>query len=65
MAHFLDSFLYPQSVAVVGATNNANTLNFNILGNMARLKRGMPVYPSGERAVKALAALGRWGKELV
>ncbi len=38
MTHFLDSVLYPESVAVVGATNNARTLNFHILGNMVRLK---------------------------
>ncbi len=43
--HFLDLFFYPESVAVVGATNNADTFNFNLLANLVNLKFPGKIYP--------------------
>jgi len=43
--HFLDIFFHPRSVAVVGATNNINTLNYNLLANLVNLNFPGKVYP--------------------
>ncbi len=43
--HFLDSFFYPESVAVVGASGNTNTRNFNLFANLVNLKFPGKIYP--------------------
>ncbi|MBW1738782.1 MAG: hypothetical protein JRJ69_14855 [Deltaproteobacteria bacterium] len=35
--HFLDRFFNPESVAIVGATNNPFKMNFRILENLVNL----------------------------
>ena len=49
-SHFLNTFFYPQSVAVVGATNNTSTLNYNLFGNLVNLKFPGRIYPVNPRA---------------
>ncbi|MFC2006311.1 acetate--CoA ligase family protein [Chloroflexota bacterium] len=44
-SHFLDLFLYPESVAIVGASRNANTRNFCLLSNLVNLKYPGEIYP--------------------
>lgn len=36
--HFLDSFLYPDSIAIVGATGNEMMMNYHLTENMLKLK---------------------------
>jgi len=43
--HFLDQFFYPESVAVVGATNNPMSMNFNLLQNLIQLNFTGKIYP--------------------
>lgn len=43
--HFLDQFFYPESIAVVGATNNPMSMNFNLLQNLIQLNFTGKIYP--------------------
>ncbi|MBL7205738.1 MAG: CoA-binding protein [Desulfobacteraceae bacterium] len=43
--HFLEHFFSPESVAVVGATNNAFKMNFRVMENMVNLNFQGQVYP--------------------
>jgi acetate---CoA ligase (ADP-forming) len=43
--HFLDGFFRPESVAVVGATNNPFKPNFRLLENLVRLRFEGRLYP--------------------
>ena len=52
--HFLDSFFYPESVAVVGAARNPTTLNFYLLSNLVNLKFPGKVYPVNPNADEIL-----------
>ncbi|MBI2831159.1 MAG: CoA-binding protein [Chloroflexi bacterium] len=54
MGHFLDSFFYPKSVAVVGATNNSRTISYNLLGNLVRLKFDGKMYPVNPNAAEVM-----------
>ncbi|MBI4286517.1 MAG: CoA-binding protein [Chloroflexi bacterium] len=48
--HFLHTFFYPESVAVVGATNNQDVFAFNLLSNLVNLKFPGKVYPVNPNA---------------
>jgi acyl-CoA synthetase (NDP forming) len=48
--HFLDLFFYPESVAVVGASRNVNTFNFNLVANLINLKFPGKIYPVNPNA---------------
>ena len=52
--HFLDSFFYPESVAVVGAARNPGTLNFYLLSNLVNLKFQGKIYPVNPNAEEIL-----------
>jgi len=52
--HFLHSFFYPQSVAVVGASGNAKTLNYNITANLVHLNYRGKIYPVNPGATEIL-----------
>ncbi|MDY6965596.1 MAG: CoA-binding protein [Halobacteriota archaeon] len=43
--HFLDSFLNPESIAIVGATKNPIKMNFQITENLHRLNFSGKIYP--------------------
>ena len=43
--HFLDTFFYPESVAVVGASRNVGTVNYNLVYNLVKFKFPGKVYP--------------------
>jgi len=43
--HFLDEFFWPNSLAIVGATNNHLKMNFRILENLITLKFKGRIYP--------------------
>ena len=53
-SHFLHSFFYPESVAVVGATRNEKTLNFSLLANLLNLKYTGKIYPVNPNAEEIL-----------
>jgi len=53
-AHFLDRFFTPESVAVVGATNNPFKMNFRILENLLRLNFKGRIYPVNRHAKEIL-----------
>ena len=48
--HFLHTFFYPQSVAVVGAARSPGTVNFNLVSNLVRLNFQGKVYPVNPNA---------------
>ncbi len=48
--HFLDAFFNPSSIAVVGASQNSFSLNFNLFGNQARLGYQGDMYPVNPNA---------------
>lgn len=52
--HFLDLFFYPESVAVVGASRNVNTFNFNLVANLINLKFPGKIYPVNPYAEEIL-----------
>lgn len=52
--HFLDSFFWPDSVAIVGATNNPFKMNFRILENLVNLRFDGSVYPVNSREKEIL-----------
>ena len=43
--HFLEKFVKPESLAVVGATNNPNRNNYNLVANLVNLKYAGRIYP--------------------
>ena len=60
--HFLDAFFNPESVAIVGATNNPLKMNFRLLENLVNLKYDGLIYPVNPHAkeilgIKAFARL--------
>ena len=48
--HFLDSFFYPESIAVVGASQNQNTVNFYLFHNLVKLNFPGQIYPVNPNA---------------
>ncbi len=52
--HFLDAFFWPDSVAIVGATNNPFKMNYRILENLANLKFNGRIYPVNSREPEIL-----------
>ncbi|MBU2608640.1 MAG: CoA-binding protein [Chloroflexi bacterium] len=52
--HFLHSFFYPESVAVVGASSNQKTLNYNFIANLVNLKYRGKIYPVNPNAEEIL-----------
>ena len=52
--HFLDLFFYPSSIAVVGASKNPFSLNFNLLSNLVRLGYPGRIYPVNPNADEIL-----------
>jgi acyl-CoA synthetase (NDP forming) len=60
--HFLECFFYPQSVAIVGATNNPFKMNFHLAQNLVNLNFQGNIYPVNPRekkisGIKAYATL--------
>lgn len=52
--HFLHSFFYPESVAVVGASRNPDTVNYHLVANLVKLKFAGKVYPVNPNAEEIL-----------
>jgi acyl-CoA synthetase (NDP forming) len=52
--HFLDRFFNPESVAIVGATNNPFKMNFRILENLVRLNFRGRIYPVNQHTKEIL-----------
>ncbi|MBW1660448.1 MAG: CoA-binding protein [Deltaproteobacteria bacterium] len=52
--HFLDHFFWPDSVAIVGATNNPFKMNFRILENLVNLRFDGNIYPVNNRESEIL-----------
>jgi len=52
--HFLDLFFWPESVALVGATNNHLKMNFRLLENLVSLKFKGRIYPVNTHAQEVL-----------
>lgn len=52
--HFLDGFFNPQSVAIVGATNNFLKMNFRLTQNLVNLNFHGRIYPVNPREEKIL-----------
>jgi len=52
--HFLDRFFNPESVAVVGATNNPFKMNFSLLENLVRLNFKGRIYPVNRHSKEIL-----------
>ncbi|MCK4331598.1 MAG: CoA-binding protein, partial [Dehalococcoidia bacterium] len=52
--HFLDLFFNPRNVAVVGASRNPLTLNFNLVGNLVKLGFSGEIYPVNPNADEIL-----------
>jgi len=52
--HFLDKFLYPESVALVGASRNPLRLNYNLLANLLNLGFRGKIYPVNPEAREIL-----------
>ena len=42
--HFLHSFFYPESVAIVGASRSPHSINFNLVLNLVKLKFPGKIY---------------------
>ncbi|MFH1350777.1 MAG: CoA-binding protein [Pseudomonadota bacterium] len=61
MSHFLDRFFSPDSIAIVGATNNPHKLNYQIAGNLINLGFKGKVYPVNPKAkeIMGIRAFGR------
>jgi acyl-CoA synthetase (NDP forming) len=51
-SHFLDYFFYPDSIAVVGATDNKESLNYHLFENLVRFKFPGRIYPVNLNADK-------------
>ena len=52
--HFLEHFFNPESVAIVGATNNHYKMNFRILENLVNLNFKGRIYPVNRHSKKSL-----------
>ena len=52
--HFLEKFLYPGSVAIVGASRNPKRINYNLLANLVHLGFRGPIYPVNPEAGEIL-----------
>lgn len=52
--HFLDGFFRPESVAVVGATNNSMKMNFRLMHNLVSLNFEGKIYPINPKAKEIL-----------
>lgn len=52
--HFLDSFFYPSSVAIVGASRSPLTLNYNLVSNLVKLGFRGEIYPVNPNADEIL-----------
>ena len=52
--HFLHSFFYPESVAVVGASRNQATINYNLVSNLVNLGFAGKIYPVNPNAEEIL-----------
>jgi len=50
--HFLDRFFRPRSVAIVGATNNHQKINYGLVGNLVNLNFQGTIYPVNPRGEK-------------
>ncbi len=53
-SHFLEYFLYPQSVAIVGASRNPKRINYNLLANLVHLGFQGRIYPINPEADEIL-----------
>ncbi len=54
VGHFLDNFFWPESVAVVGATDNPIKINFRLVQNLVHLNFAGKIYPVNPRAKEVL-----------
>ncbi len=54
VGHFLDNFFWPESVAVVGATDNPIKINFRLVQNLVHLNFAGKIYPVNPRAKEIL-----------
>ena len=54
VGHFLDNFFWPESVAVVGATDNPIKINFRLVQNLVHLNFAGKVYPVNIRGNEIL-----------
>jgi len=52
--HILDNFFWPESVAVVGATDNPIKVNFRLVQNLVHLNFAGKIYPVNPRAKEIL-----------
>lgn len=52
--HFLDNFFWPESLAVVGATDNPVKVNFRLVQNLVHLKFAGKIYPVNPHAKEIL-----------
>lgn len=52
--HFLHRFLFPESVAVIGATQNRFAVNYHLVENMVNLGYKGKIYPVNPRADEVL-----------
>lgn len=52
--HFLHGFFNPESVAIIGATNNPLKMNFRVLQNLVHLGYGGRIYPVNPNAGEIL-----------
>jgi acetyltransferase len=59
--HFLEHFFHPESVAVVGATNNTFKMNYRILQNLIDLDFKGRIYPvnPGAKEISGIKAFAR------
>lgn len=54
IGHFLDNFFWPESVAVVGATDNPVKINYRLAQNLVHLKFAGKIYPVNPRGKEIL-----------
>ena len=52
--HFLDLFFNPESIAIVGASRNPTSFNFNLVGNLVKLGFSGRIYPVNPSADEIL-----------
>ena len=54
IGHFLDNFFWPESVAIVGATDNPVKINYRLVQNLAHLNFAGKIYPVNPRGNEIL-----------
>lgn len=54
VGHFLDNFFWPESVAIVGATDNPMKINFRLVQNLVHLNFAGKIYPVNIRGQEVL-----------